>query len=283
MPAVSWTFQSENPLTALAVSRESGEVILTDVTGRLMRLDPRGELESLTRLPAPARLLCFSGDGQWGAAIVGDGTAYRFSRGLEATWNLELPEPCLAVALTPYGNQLAAAMADGQTEIYNERKRRIVRFETVRPLAYLEFGVQAPLLYGAAEHGLVGCYDLAGSPVWQERLWSNIGDLSVTGDGDLIYLAASTHGIQTLDGDGGTVGSYVLEGTVRQVSCSFEPYRLAASSVERQFYWINSDGEVLWTATTPENVLKLVCNPFGTSVVCGMEDGTVLKMDWGGI
>ena len=38
----------------------------------------------------------------------------------------------------------------------------------------------------------------------------DVGDLCITGDGDLIYLAGSTHGIQTMDGDGGTVTLMLL-------------------------------------------------------------------------
>jgi hypothetical protein len=217
MPSVPWTFVCEAPLTGLALARESSEIFVADESKALQRLDANGELLSLTRLPGVARLLVVSDDGNWGTAVVDDGTVYRFDRGLEAIWELELSEPCLAVALSPFGHHLAAALADGQTEIFNERKRRLARFETVRPLAHLQFCSQSPILFGAAEHGLVGCYDLSGAELWQERFWSNVGDLCITGDGDLIYLAGSTHGIQTMDGDGGTVGAYVVEGTVREI------------------------------------------------------------------
>jgi hypothetical protein len=283
MPAVPWTFVSEAPLTGLAMARESSEIFVADESKALQRLDSRGELLSLTRLPGVARLLVVSDDGNWGTAVVDDGTVYRFDRGLEAVWELELSEPCLAVALSPFGHHLAASLADGQTEIFNERKRRLVRFETVRPLAHLQFCSQSPVLYGAAEHGLVGCYDLSGAELWQERFWSNVGDLSITGDGDLIYLAGSTHGIQTMDGDGGTVGAYVVEGTVRQIACSYEPYRLSAATVERQLFWINSDGEMLWSAETPTDVVELCCEAFGGFVICGMSDGAVSRLDWGGL
>jgi len=283
MPSVRWSFICDGPLASLAYARETGETFIADASRALSRLDGQGELASLTRLPRSARLLAVSDDGQWGAAVVEDGTVYRFDRGLEGVWEMELSEPCLAIAMSPFGNHLAAALADGQTEIFNERKRRIACFETVRPLASLQFCVQSPVLYGAAEHGLVGCYDLSGADLWQERFWSNVGDLCTTGDGDLIYLAGSTHGIQTLDGDGDNVGAYVIEGTVRQVACSYEPYRLAASSVERQFFWINSDGEVLWVADTPTDVVEIACDAFGTAAICGMEDGAVLHLNWGGL
>jgi hypothetical protein len=282
MPSVPWTFTAEAPLAGMAFSRESGETFLADEQQTLARLDSRGELLSITKLPGVARLLVVSDDGNWGTAVVDDGTVYRFDRGLTFVWEHELSEPCLGVALSPFGNQLAVAMADGQTDLLNERKRRIARFETVRPLAHLQFCTQSPVLFAAADHGLVGCYDLNGGALWEERFWSNVGDLCVTGDGDLVYLAGSTHGIQTLDGDGGTVGAYVLEGTVRQIACSYEPGRLIASTVERQVSWINSDGEMLWTAEAPDDIVELACDAFGNFAVCGQADGTVCRLDWGG-
>lgn len=283
MPTVPWVYVGEAPLTGLALARESREIFVADEARGLLRLDAAGELLSVTKLPGVARLIVISDDGNFGTVVVDDGMIYRFDRGLEFLWEHELSEPCLAIAMSPFGNHLAASKADGQTEFLNERKRRIAQFETVRPLAHLRFCSQSPVLFAAADHGLAGCYDLSGSALWEERFWTNVGDLCVTGDGDLVYLAGSTHGIQTLDGDGGSVGAYVLEGTVRQLDCSYEPSRLIASTVERQLYWVNSDGEMLWSTETPEDVVELACDPFGQSVICGMADGQIVCLDWGGL
>ncbi|MBX3441048.1 MAG: hypothetical protein KF774_01485 [Planctomyces sp.] len=280
MPSVPWSYASDGPVAGLGYARETGDLFAIDEAASLQRLDASGELASLTRLPGAARLLAVSDDSSAGVVVIDDGMVLRFDRGLQGVWELDLPEPCLGVAMSPFGNHLAVALTDGQTEIYNERKRRIARFETVRPLAYLQFCAQSAVLFGAAEHGLVGCYDLNGAEVWQERFWSNVGDLCSTGDGDLVYLAGSTHGIQTLDGDGGAVGAYVLEGTVRRVACSYEPYRIGATSVERRLFWLNIDGEVLWQTETPSDVVDLSCDAFGDALFCGMADGTIVRLDW---
>ncbi len=283
MPRVSWIYTSGKGVKALALARETGDLFVADDDRGLARIDSRGELSYLTRLPRSARLVAISDDGQWGSAVVDYGTLFRFDRGLKFVWETELAEPCMAIAMAPFGYHMAAALSDGVTEILNERKRRIAKFETVRPLASLEFGTQAPLLFGAAEHGLIGCYELSGGAVWQERYWSNVGDMATTGDGDLIYLAGSAHGVQTLDGDGGTVGAYVVEGTVRRVACSFEPRRVVASTIERKLFVMDSQGDVIWNGDTPEDVVDIACNAFGDEVTVALTSGEILRLDWGGI
>ena len=283
MPRVSWVYSSGKAVKAMALARETGELFVADDDRGLARIDCRGELSFLTRLPKSARLLSISDDGQWGAAVVGYGTLYRFDRGLKADWETELPEPCMAIAMAPFGYHVAAALSDGVTEILNERKRRTAKFETVRPLASLEFCSQQPVLYGAAEHGLVGCYELNGGEVWQERFWSNVGDIAVTGDGDRVHLAGSAHGVQTLDGDGGSVGAYVVEGTVRRVACSYEPKRVIASTIERQIFVMDSQGDVLWHADLPEDVVDIACDAFGDEVTVALTSGEIYRLDWGGI
>jgi hypothetical protein len=283
MPRLSWIYSSGKSVKAISLSRETGELFVADDDRGLARIDCHGELSFLTRLPQSARLVTISDDGQWGAAVVGYGTLYRFDRGLNAIWETDLPEPCMAIAVAPFGYHVAAALSDGITEIFNERKRRIAKFETVRPLGSLEFCTQQPLLFGAAEHGLVGCYEITGAEVWQERFWSNVGDMATTGDGDLIYLAGSAHGVQTLDGDGGSVGAYVVEGTVRRVASSFEPRRVIASTIERQLFVMDSQGDIIWQAEVPEDVVDIACDAFGDEVTVALTSGEIFRLDWGGI
>ncbi len=283
MPRLSWVYSSGKGVKAMALARETGDLFVADDDRGLARIDGRGELSYLTRLPRPARLLAISDDGQWGAAVVDYGTLYRFDRALKFVWETDLAEPCMAIAIAPFGHHTAVALSDGVTEILNERKRRIAKFETVRPLASLAFCAQSPLLYGAAEHGLVGCYELSGGEVWQERYWSNVGDIAITGDGELVYLAGSAHGVQTLDGDGGTVGAYVVEGTVRRVACSFEPRRVIASTIERQLFVMDSQGDVLWHGDVPEDIVDIACDAFGDEVTVALTSGDIFRFDWGGV
>lgn len=282
-PQAKWTCGTDGPLVGLAYSRESGDAFAADQSGALSRLDHSGKIACMTRLHAPAVGLVWSDDGRFGAAITGEDAVTRFDRNLQVVQKLSLPDTCLAIAISPFGNHTAVAMANGMTLIYNERKRRIAQFETIRPLAFLQFCTTEAILFGAAEHGLLCCHNLSGAEIWQQKNWSNVGDLRISGDGDLVYLASFSHGVQTLDGDGATVGSYVLEGTVNHLDVSFEPQRLIISTVERSLYWLDADGEMLWATQVDDDIAKLICDPLGEWAVCGFANRGLVRLDWGGV
>lgn len=282
-PQVKWNFGTDGKLTALALARESGDLIVADQAGTLYRLDRRGQIAAMTRLHAPLIALVWSDDGTSGAGISGEDVIIRFDRELKTISKISLPDICISLAITPFGNHLAAGLANGLNLIFNERKRRIAQFETMKPLSFLEFCTSEPTLFGAAEHGLVCAHDLQGREIWQQKNWSNVGQLSITGDGDLVYLASFGHGVQAIDGDGVSIGSYVLDGTVNLVDVSFEPNRLIVSTIERQLYWLDADGELLWTTQLPDDLVNICCDALGEWCMVGMVNQGVYRLDWGGV
>ncbi len=281
-PDLKWTFTAEGPLTCLKLLPETGEVVGADESGMLFRLDGRGRIAALTRVRHPVRVLDWSADGSCGVAVVGESTLHQFDRDFQSIWKIDLPEICMAVAIAPYGTHIVACLADARSIIINHHRRREAEFETIRPLSFARFSTAEPILISAAEHGLLCSHSLAGEELWYEKLWSNVGGIDMTGDASLIYLAAYHHGIQTIDGDGGSVGSYIVDGTVNHVAVSYEPNRLLASTLERHLYWLDADGQMLWATTAPDDVALLQCDALGEWCVCGFEQGRVLRLDWGG-
>jgi hypothetical protein len=128
--------------------------------------------------------------------------------------------------------------------------------------------------------GQLCCHDFSGELLWQQALYTNVGDMAVTGDGKTILLAGYTVGIQCHNQAGVQVGSYHLQGTVSRVACSFRPGRIAAATVERRLCWLNADGQVLWTTEVPDDVVRLICDPAGAGMICGLQSGRILRLDW---
>jgi hypothetical protein len=77
------------------------------------------------------------------------------------------------------------------------------------------------------------------------------------------------------------VGSYQVGGTVARVSTSFLPGHIAAATLERHFYYIESDGQVDFQATLPDDVCRVFCEPSGKGVVVGLTSGRIMRLDWG--
>lgn len=282
-PQLKWHCGTDGRLTSLTCARETGDIFFSDEAGTLARVDRRGQITALTRLHQPVFSLQWSDDGSQGAVIAGDDQVLRLNRDLQVTHKLSLPDVCMAVAVSPFGHQLAISLAGGDNMIYNERNRRIARFETMRPLSFLRFCVTEQLLFGAAEHGMLCCHNLNGAEVWREKNWSNVGKMTISGDGEYVYLASFAHGVQALDGDGASIGSYVLEGTINRVDASFEPHRLVVATVERDLYWLDADGELLWGTRTPDDIVDVLCDPLGEWAVCGLSEQGIYRLDWGGV
>lgn len=280
-PRLGWSYTADAPLVCLEAAAESGDVLAADAAGGMNLLDRRGKLVALTRGFQELDLLAFADAGNFGAAAVDGSRLVFFDRRLEVLWSADLHDAITALSVSPHGGHVAASTADSRTRVYDSAKKPVTRFDTIRPLHHLRFLAAVPELIGAAEHGLFCRYTLDGLSLWSEKLWSNVGDMTAVGDGGTIYLAAFNHGVQAYDGDGETLGTYVLEGTPSCVSSSYVSKRLAVVTQERQIFWIDSGGDVLWTANLPDAVCGVRTDPLGGGMVCGFDSGRVVKLDWG--
>lgn len=279
-PQVTWAFTTDAPLVCLQLARETGEVLAADESGGIYLLDRSGDVVSLTRGPRPLRALAWSDTGQGGVALVGANQLYWFTRKLEFQGSVELPDESLAAAVDPHGDYAAVSLASGLNLIFSGPRKPLHHFDTTRPLVRLDFLVYHPAIVGVADYGLLCCHSFNGRLLWQEKLWANAGDVTETGSGDMILVACFNHGIQCFDEDGTNVGSYQLEGTACRVSTSFLRQRIAAATLERQLCWLNADGQMLWSATAPEDVSRVLCDPQGHGLVCGFQSGRILRLDW---
>ena len=279
-PTVRWSFATDAPLVGLELARETGEVLAADASGGLYLLDRRGQVVSLSRGFHALGALAWSDVGTGGALVMGETRLCRLNRQLKVDWSLDLPDVIRTIAVDPFGQYVAVCLAGGGNVVFDPHKRQVGAFDTMRPLSFVQFLSSEPTLIGAADYGLLTCHDLQGRELWSERPWSNVGDLGVTGSGDSISLAGFNQGIQKFDGSGHSLGSHVVEGTASRLSTSFIPRRLIVATIERHLHWLDGDGELLWAAQLPEEIIRVRCAPLGTAAVCGLTTGRILRLDW---
>jgi hypothetical protein len=280
-PEWIWSFTADAPLVGLELARETGETIVADAAGSVYLLDRRGRILTLSRGLHTLSGIAWSDAGTTGAVVVGDSALTVLNRQLRVVWTIDLHEPILTIAVDPFGHHFAVCLQGGETRILNANRKTIARFTTTRPLWYARFVTTEADLISAADNGLVCRHHLDGSPVWGEPWWSNIGDLCITGDGQTVFLAGLNLGIQRFDGAGNSQGTYFIEGTPNRIAATFALKRLVASTVEKGLVWLDSEGEILWTTQTPEEICDLRCDPLGTGIVCGFDSGRVVRLDWG--
>lgn len=279
-PALRWSFTADAPLADLRLARETGEILVADISGGLYLLDRRGRVISLIRTRHAIQRVAWADTGIGGTAAFDDRTLIWFDRKLQFDWTRELPDDVQAIAMDPYGTHVAVSMADSSTVIFTSENRKVSRFETVRPLRYLQMLATKTHLLGAAEHGLVGRYSIRGEVIWTEKLWSNVGDLAASGDGRSLFLAGFAHGVQSYDGEDGTSqGAYLTEGSVSLVACGYGKKQIVASTLERHLFAINEAGDLLWNLTLPEDLARILMSPLGDWIVLGFASGRIARLD----
>ena len=279
-PRWHWSFRPDDRLARIALARETGDVFCLDEAGHLYRVNRDGSLGSINRLRDPLVEIAWADNGVLGAAISGDRTLLTLERDLKVRWKANLPDDILAIAVSPHGSYICATLADGGTFVFSSKRKRVAAFETIRPLSYAAFLASEPVLIASAEHGLLCCHTLGGERLWEEKVLSNCGSLSVSGDGQRIMMASFTHGIQVFDDVGEVAGAYMIEGTAALAATSFAGERVVASTLERDCYWIDEDGEPLWMTAVPEDVLDVAIDPFGDWTLIALPEVGVCKFGW---
>ena len=278
-PTLRWSFTTDAPLSDLRLARETGEIIAADDSGGLYLLDRIGQIRALTRTSRELRQLAWADDGSQGAVLIDDKSVGCFDRQLQFRWTRELPEESVAVAMTPFGTQLVISLVNGENVFYDTENHKLGRFESQRPLLHLQFLHTVPELVGAAEHACLVRYTLNGDELWTERLWSNVGDLAVTGDGRQICLAAFACGVQVFDGKGSPLGSFVMDGTTKLVASTYIRKLMVIATLERRLLCLDTEGTVRWLLELPDDVRRVCLSPLGDWLICGFASGRIIRLD----
>lgn len=279
-PTLRWSFTVDAPLADLRLARETGEVLAADVSGGLYLLDRRGQVRALTRTKHAVKRLAWADTGTAGAAVLSGDVVGWFDRRLQFQWTRDLTDEVLSVAVDSHGTHLALSQADGVNQVFNQSNKKVCRFESVRPLRYLQFLTQSTEIVVASEYGFLGRYQLSGMPVWTSKLWSTVGDFAASGDGRLIFLAGFAHGIQAFNGQTGeTRGTFICDGTAGLVTCGYVKRSIVGYTLEGTLFCVDDEGNPLWNVTAPEEIQRIVLSPLGDFIICGFNSGRIMRLD----
>lgn len=282
VPRIAWSFAADAELVSLTMSRECGDIFAIDRAGGLYKVSRTGRIDGVNRGLRVPRIVRWSDTGETGLVIEGREHITIVDAKMRVVWTAAAPSNVVAADIDAYGHNIVVSLESNDTVFMNVDRQKLAQFNTIRPLKFLSFNVSEPSVIGAAEHGLICCHDLDGVELWNERLWTNVGDVSVSGDAKRIFIAEFGHGLHSLDGRGRNQSAFVLEGSPSRVSTSFFGERVATSTMEKQLFWIDADGTLLWAAESPEPIHTLICDPLGEWLIVGFESGRVMRLDWEG-
>lgn len=279
-PRIAWAFNTDAELSSLCQARETGDLYAVDSSGGMYRLNRAGRVQTLSRGLKNARLLKWSDTGDVGVALCGTHEFCALDGRMKVAWSSESPTEILTAAIDPYGHNVTLGLDNGDNVLLNVDRKKLGQFSSSRPLKFIEFCADKKRICGAAEYGHLCVHRFDGSEVWSEKIWSTVGDLSITEGARSIYMAGFAHGVQCFDHRGQTRTSFVVEGTPSKVAASYFGERLVVSTVERHLYWLDADGALLWAAETPDDVNSLICDPLGEWLIVGFASGRILRLDW---
>ena len=279
-PTVGWSVATDAPLAGLELCAETGDTIAADETGTLYKIDRLGKIVSIVRGRSPVRGLAWSDTGAGGAVMVGPHTVYWLNDQLQFTGSVELPSLTMSVAIESQANYVAVALGDAINVLYDVNRKLLRHFDSNQPLVRLRFLLDEPALVGVAEYGLLTSHHFDGGKLWTEKLFSGVGDLTITGDGKVILLACFAMGIQCHGREGQHRGSYHIGGTAHCVATTYRPDRIAVATMERMIYWLDVDGQILWQGLAPDDIHRILCDPMGKGLIVGFRSGRMTRLDW---
>ncbi|MCA9061572.1 MAG: hypothetical protein KDA96_00855 [Planctomycetaceae bacterium] len=268
-------------IAAIAYADEARTLLLATRNGELLQVNEAGALlHRATGFHALDHLV-LSATGTYGAAAVGMNRLVCFDHQLRFVWDAEAPSRITAVAIAPYGSHLAFSTESARTHIVSIDRKETARIETKRSLDHLEFLTDEPHLIGVADFGQIASFGLYGEELWNERIMNNVGDLSVSGSGRRILVAAFNHGVQVFSRTGKHKGAFMLDGIPFKVSGSAAGTRLAVLTQEHRLYWLDYEGNVKWVADmTSDPPLHIRTGPLGDRLFVVTVSGRVILLEW---
>ena len=268
-------------IAAMSLAAEASTLLMGTKTGTLVLLDRNGQQLARERGFDGIQFLTWSDVGNFGVVALKGGRLRCVNEKLATKWEVDLTGDVIGVALSPFGSHVAVSTESSRVHIVTTDKKEIGKFETVRPLQFLNFLYERAAIVGAAEFGHLCCHTLDGKEEWEERIMNNVGNMVVTGDGKRILLAAFNHGVQVLNSRGKQKGSFAIDGIPDFVAVARNRRRLVARTIEQRLSWLNFQGEVSWGGDlSPDPPQHLCVDPLGERLYVATQSGRLMQLAW---
>jgi hypothetical protein len=289
-PYTAWTVVTDSPLKGFSFAREAGTILAWDEGNQLYLLNAQGESLSFSRVPNRISSAAISDDGSLIALLVEpeDSGLLLLNADFEVEQERAAPTDATFVTIDPHGRYLGVGTRQTTLHFFNRYGRPAGNLETMHSLSHFCFVPGRPMAVGAAAFGtIVGLEIEQGRTqgrldteiIWQDRLLSNVGRLTVDGDGGIILASCYTLGIQRFDLRGRNEGSYHLGGTVSHAVPDFPGRTIATATLENDLAVINSAGNVRWRTGLPRPIIALEVDPLGRYLIYGYSTGEIVRLD----
>jgi hypothetical protein len=181
--------------------------------------------------------------------------------------------------MDPMGLYLAVADANSRLTIFGAQGQTVGQSEVPRPLRYLAFVPETPVLIGSADLGLVAAFDLNGVLRWRDGLAAQVGGLAVSGNGEQLVLACFSEGLRVYSLNGKKRGQFPVFDPCRRVALSYDGRRILVGGLSERLLLLDGSGPLLANHTLDQPSTAITLSALGTSAVVALADGRVLGLD----
>jgi hypothetical protein len=275
---LSWSQTTPAPLRGLALAREPGTALAWGARQGLFRFDGAGRLLGQASLPAPVVAAGSADDGSICAAVGSAGSLWLLGPDLALRWERSVPRRPLAVALDALGERVAVADAGGGLHVYDRLGRRLWHAEAPRPLQFLAFVPEEPVLVASADYGLVACFDEQGQCLWRDSLVAHVGSLATTGDGGTIALACFTEGLVGYSLAAPRQRRALPAGPCRLAALSYSGDAVLTAGLQDELLLRDREGTVQGERAADGTPVGLALGPLGDYALVALAEGKLQKM-----
>ncbi len=276
-----WSQSVSNSLRGFSTARERGWFLVWDATQSLFLFNHRGERQAETKVPGELVAACAADDGRSFVAVGSQGQVWFLAPDFTPRWERSIDLRPTAIAIDSMGQRVAVAGADGSVCILDKAGILIQQSTSPRPLHLLAFVPEMPALLGAADFGVVVCFDRSGAVAWRDAVVMHIGCMAVSGDGRTIALGCFSDGVCCYS---------LLEGPKsRRLVPAAKPCRIVATSYTADT-WMTIGLEPVATVWRPDgnsvaelaiagNPVGMAMNPRGTQGYVATAEGLLIAYD----
>jgi hypothetical protein len=274
-----WCHKHTVPLRGLSLARERGWLLTWDAGSSLSLFNASGERQAVRPFPFSVAAAASADDGGSFAVAGAQGEVLLLAPDLSNRWERRLSHKALAVALDPFGLFVAAADAGGNLQVYEAGGEAAWRAEVARPLHHLAFVPEKPLVLGAADFGLVACFDRAGRCDWRDGLVAHVGSLAVDGAGATAALACFSDGLHLYAAAAGQPRRAPLPIPCRLAAVSYTGDALLTVDLEGRVHLRRPDGQARDEYAPGGPVVALALAALADHACLALADGTLIDLE----
>ena len=273
---ISWRLQLDHPISQISLARETGDILAWDEQGCISLINRAGKLNESIRSRHGFLDAVISDNGQRVCAISKKGILYWLTRNLQLDMKFSVDSQPVAIALSPHGEYTLVSFHQNNPVVYDVRGKRVDQFDTTQSLEFMEFVSDAPHVITASNTGWLAKYAIPGPAIWEKAIADPIDDLSITGNGDTLFLATGSGGLQRYSGNGKFEGNYNFNGSVTHTSCSYQGDYIVVLEHDTNLALINRNGQILWNGQMTNPVTDQVIDALGKTIIVALVSGELV-------